>query len=82
MAPRGVTTVVIVSFMMLFSDPYLGIVTKLKYRSEMQIQRDRFYWQSKEGHVQQRYAILLLLHLATLASNNLGGTWLQVRKMS
>lgn len=82
MAPRGITTVVIVSFMMLFSDPYLGTVTKLKYRSEMQIQRDRFYWQSKEGHVQQRCAVLLLLHLATLASNNLGGTWLQVRKMS
>lgn len=73
---------VTVSFMMLFSHPSLSTVTKLKYRSEMQLQRDRFYWQDKEGNVQLKCAVHLLLYLATLASDNLGGTLLQVRKMS
>lgn len=82
MAPRGITTMVIVSFMILFSDPCLGTVTKLKYRSEMQLQRDRFYWCGKEGNVQLKGAVHLLLYLSTLASNNLGGTLLQLRKMS
>lgn len=82
MAPRGITAMVIIPFMMLFSDPCLGTVTKLKYRPETQLQRDRFYWQSTEGNVQLRCAVVLLLYLATLESNNLGGTWLQVRKMS
>lgn len=44
-------------------------------------QRD-IYWQGKEGNVQLKGAVCLLLYLATLASNNLGGTLLQVRKMS
>lgn len=70
MAPMGITTMVTVSFMMLFSHPSLGTVTKLKYRSEMQLQRDRFYWQDKEGNVQLKCAVHLLLYLATLASES------------